>query len=403
MKFKSLDEKREGESACILVSASLASYIESIPEDYDNYEIQRSIVNNTYLDKLVETVLMKGHIPSITLIAPDEFRSGDSRLVNFKILDGLQRTYRLKSIYETKNLFINEIEKINLLSSEFKVKREFRDQLKKIKSNSIILMAIKRFYDKNGKEKLEECFKNNYQWFEIWRGLSPDDEVRKMLILNAGHKQVNIKHQLELLFRSILPKLESVKREQVKIIREKEVPSRNFSKERSQGEYHFSHLISALVSLIEKKPVTTNTDFISKIQDSENQIHKISEFLSYNFLDSFMSGIYELDARAHRTIENTVAQKWFGREVSLVSLFAAIGNNCEHEKDFQTIIKNLLINFDRLNLEEHEKCRNSVDLAKVNLGAVNRSNIFSGVDYFIKNGMSENINWKALYKDDINE
>ncbi|HHQ4526105.1 TPA: hypothetical protein ACSP1O_004060, partial [Aeromonas veronii] len=65
-----------------------------------------------------------------------------------------------------------------------------------------------------------------------------------MLVLNAGHKPVNIKHQLELLFQNLLPIFEGVKSGDVRIVREKNISSAEFSKTREVGIYHFSHLIS---------------------------------------------------------------------------------------------------------------------------------------------------------------
>ena len=136
MKFKILDKKSEKNSTCFLLRSSLENHISHIPNNYDDYEIQRSIVNNSYLDRLVYTVLNKGHIPSITLITDESAESIENGYVrDFKILDGLQRTHRLKVIFETKNLFLEKKAYITNDISDFQIKRMFRNELSEIGSS----------------------------------------------------------------------------------------------------------------------------------------------------------------------------------------------------------------------------------------------------------------------------
>lgn len=397
MKFKILDRKSEKNSTCFLLRSSLENYISHIPKNYDDYEIQRSIVNNSYLDRLVYTVLNKGHIPSITLITDESAESIESGYVrDFKILDGLQRTHRLKVIFETKNLFLEKKERITSDISDFQIKRMFRNELSEIGSSGNIFIAIKDYYEKYGNDELNSCFVDNYQWFEIWSGLSPDDEVRKMLVLNAGHKPVNIKHQLELLFQNLLPIFEGVKSGDVRIVREKNISSAEFSKTREVGIYHFSHLISSLISYIECKPISTNTNFISKIQDDETKLDELSTLFTYSFLELFIQSIYKLDKAADKYF-NDVGVQWIGREVSLVSVFAALGKKSKTEQDLSFLINALCENFQKLNLEDYERCRNNVDLSKVNIGNVNKKNIYDALSDFLENNMDNPIDWDRVF------
>ncbi|WP_415897821.1 hypothetical protein [Neptuniibacter sp. QD57_21] len=397
MEFKILDRKNEGQSSCFLISSSLEDFITNIPSNYDSYEVQRSIVSNSYLDRLVHTVLKKGHIPSITLISEESTESIEGGDIGcFKILDGLQRTHRLKIIFETKKILLENITRISDEMSEFQIKRQFREELSRVGSSGNIFIAIKNFYDEHGETELNKCFSDNSQWFELWNNLSPDDEVKKMLILNAGHKPVNIKHQLELLFQNLLPIFESVKSGSVEIFREKDVSSASFSKNRKPGSYHFSHLISSLISFMEGKPVSTNTNFISKVQDDDNKMKEISGFLSYSFLEVFIESVYKLDFAAKESF-GEVGVQWIGREVSLVSTFSAIGAVSDNESDLINIVDRLVQNFSKLRLEDYERCRNNVDLAKVNIGNVNKKNIHEGFFRFIENDMIESIDWDDIF------
>lgn len=393
MEFKILDKKTEERCNCFLISTSIDEYIKNIPSDYNNYKIQRAIVNNSYLDRLVHTVLKKGHIPSITLITDEPIAAIESgNIGNFKILDGLQRSHRLKIIFDTKNLFLEKLDEIDHEISDFKLKRKFQYDLSIIGSSGYIFMAIKKYYDSFGVEELNKCFTENRQWFELWNNLSPDDEVKKMLILNAGHKPVNIKHQLELLFQNLLPIFEHVKRGNISIIREKESSSATFSKHRTVGSYHFSHLISSLISFVEGKPISTNTDFISKLQDDERKLNDISELFSYSFLESFIDSVYKVDVAAQKVFGD-IGIQWIGREVSLVSLFAALGANTKNTNDLVDIVNQLSDNFDKLQLTEYEHCRNNVDLAKINIGDINKRSIYNGILDLIASDMQDEINW----------
>eukprot|EP01047_Picozoa_sp_COSAG01_P028049 COSAG01_NODE_1872_length_9006_cov_523.219153_2_plen_83_part_00 len=68
MKAKILDHREGNGATCYLCSISLEDYIDGLPPTFQNFEIQRQIVNNVYLDRLIETVLEKRHIPPIVLV-----------------------------------------------------------------------------------------------------------------------------------------------------------------------------------------------------------------------------------------------------------------------------------------------------------------------------------------------
>jgi len=204
-----LATRSENHSNCFLCSITLEDYITNLPKAYGDYEIQREIVSNVYLDRLVNTVLYQRHIPPIVLVVEKkqyEKTASALQIKSFKILDGLQRTHRLKIIWETLRFF----EKAIVSNSDmvdwtaFKLSRQFSEPLAKISSDVDILRAIIRFHKESPQAVLRDCFAKNPQWFEVWTDLTPDQEVQKMLVLNAGHKAVKTRHQLELLFLNLL-------------------------------------------------------------------------------------------------------------------------------------------------------------------------------------------------------
>ncbi|RZK10576.1 MAG: hypothetical protein EOO46_10265 [Flavobacterium sp.] len=273
MRGKILDIFNEESSACYLTSIDLGEYIKALPENYRDYEVQREIVSNAYLDNLIVTILEGRHIPPIVLVVSDNEFELDRQFISikhFKILDGLQRTFRLKIIYDTIQLVEKELENDQEVFSitRITVAKRYKDALDEINSSSSLFFKIVEYLKTNRREAdhtISSLFKRT-QWFEIWANLSPDQEVNKMLVLNAGHKPVKTKHQLELLFRNILPVLQTLQFPDLKVIREKELSSTLYSKERSIGQFHFSHLITSLLSFVEGKPLTTNVNLIQKAQ-----------------------------------------------------------------------------------------------------------------------------------------
>lgn len=406
MKFKILDKRNEEKKNCFLTKASLFDYITNLPENYQDYEIQREIVSNIYLDNLIETILSKNHIPPIVLvIEPGEYEEHEESLnvKNFKILDGLQRTFRLKSIWDTILLFNKELSEndIFLNYSKFKLSRTFSDKLLRINSSSNTLYRVLDFSKSNPALDLTDLYKENYQWFEIWTDLLPNEEVQKMLVLNAGHKPVKTHHQLELLFRNLLPIIKKVKPINFELIREKELSSTTFSKRRELGQFHFSHLISSILSYKEGKTITTNVDLIQKTQSEDFEMDEYNTYFTYEFFEKFILTLIELDTKV-ADIYKDLGLKWMGREVSLVGIFAATGNYC-HERSLTPIIGLKLIHdkiinqVDKLNLDEYEKIRNNVDLSKINIGAVNKKAIFNAITDLLNNRI-EKLNWLSYFK-----
>ncbi len=404
MKAKILEIYKERDSTCFLTSISLEDYVASLPSDYKSYEVQREIVKNTYLDNLVATIIEGNHIPPIVLVIEEnEYSEKDNTLeiYKYKILDGLQRTFRLKIIFDTIKLLTTELKSHDILElSKLQLNKLFKEKLLEIDSNSTILYELKEFARKEGKDGLERLY-DRKQWFEIWQGLSTDQEVTKMLILNAGHKPVKTKHQLELLFRNIIPILQKVDFPNFELIREKELSSIQYSKSRVPGQFHFSHIITSVLSLSEGKPLTTNTNLIQKTQSNYFNDEVFDHFLHIEFLKSFLRTLLEIDEAIYSHY-NEIGIKWMGRETSLVGMFAATGKyiNENHVKPVKALdhLRNTLVhNPGSLSLNDFESKRNSLDLAKVNIGNVNKKAVFDGLSSIL-DGTSDEIDWSLYFK-----
>jgi len=281
MKAPILDSRKDGNGKCYLCKIMLEDYITSLPDTYQDYEIQREIVTNVYLDQLVETVLARRHIPPIVLVVEKgRFRETKATLEidTFKILDGLQRTFRLKAIRSTIDYALQLDKNEDFISwTKYKLSKSFSNELRKINSTTEVLRAILVFKAGNNQAALLETFKNNPQWFEVWTGLSEDEEVKKMLVLNAGHKPVKTRHQLELLFLNLLPLLRVGEGAEFQLVRERDISATQFSKAREIGSFHFAHIVASLLSLHEGKPISPSTSLIQAIQSSDSGIEEYSD------------------------------------------------------------------------------------------------------------------------------
>jgi hypothetical protein len=410
-----LDSKKEGKNECFLASFSLKEYLSNLPSNYADYDVQREVVaSNVYLDKMIQTVLLKKHIPTIVLVLSDYNQSHNTISFNssdYKILDGLQRTHRLKMIFDTYNFFIEELNSNNniLKLKKYQISRTYSRELKNIKSNYKILFEIIEFYKKNDQQTLNNVFTDNKIWFELWSGLNSSQQVEKMLLLNAGHKPVKLKHQLELLFINDLLKefKNKDKFQDFQLIREKEKNSTSFSKSRSYGEFHFSQIISSLIAFDKGKIIVTNTNLITKIQESDFAIQDLNGEISYNYINNFVEFILDFD----KILKNNYSEyiKWFGRETSLVGLFASLGNyRIEHEvydpkEIFDKLINHLNTHPSILNLGAYDEARKVLDLSKINFGTVNRKVVYSAfrslLDSIDNPGMfpGEEINWRSHF------
>lgn len=414
MKIKIFSSKKEDNNRiCYLCESTLKDYIQSIPLDYKEFDIQRGIVSNIYLDNLPNTILSGQHMPPITLSteAVIDFKtqySGDYTIEDFKVLDGLQRTHRLKILWDTIE-FLENVLKIQDVSNLdiYQITRQFSDELENIGSDSKVfyqlLIQLKDNFN-NNIDQMKSKFES-IQWFEIWTNLEPDDEIQKILILNAGHKQMTTQHQIELLFLNQLKILENIILEEgyeFKLIRERDMSSTIYGKKRENGMYYFPHFISATLSFVESKPVTSNINLVKKIQYDESTFDKLNEIINYEFIKDLTTFLVKFDDYLTKYGDEGI--KWIAKDTVMTGIFGAIGNSvCEFEKSpkeiFNMIISSLNQNStELLNIKSFNKFRNSINIGNVNIGNFTKNAVYFGFKDLIDNGFSEEIDWKLYFE-----
>lgn len=404
------EEVNKGElNTCYICEGTLEEYVKSIPDRYKEYDIQRGIIkNNVYLDKLTKTILENKFIPSIVLVAnsDDAITIEDNKITiknqSYKILDGLQRSYRIKQIYQAYILYINFVDNnkkdyIETLT-KYKISREFKEKLDSYKTDISYLWSIIEFYKNN--EIKRTIFNDFIQWFEVWVGLDKNEQINKMLVLNAGHKSMDLKHQLELLFLNVVP--ENYLEE---FIRSKDISSATFYKKKKKGDLHLTHFISALIAFDKSVPILVNQQYLQEIHENPDiELEEVKKYFMENNLELFIDFLKSID----ELIENNYGKtglEWIGRESVLIGLFAAFGKYFElnYNNDIQELeqclnsIAGLLTSHvGSLNIEAFNHAKTSVNIAKVNIGDLFK---YSTYYYFCQMLIHENTNleWKMIF------
>jgi hypothetical protein len=396
MDIEILDKRDEYSSACYLCKINLFEYLESLPPDYKDWDVQRGIVSNRYLDSLIDTVIERKHIPPLVLVA-EHVNEQSNTVDDFRILDGLQRTYRLKTIKDSFDYITEQTREnpdfINI--TPIKLSRNHSKLINEKGGATNIVQKLIGIVKQGEIDFLNDCLLNNSQWMEVWVNLTPAEQVEKMLLLNAGHKAVNIKHQVELLFRTLFPLIQEATKRKIELVREKNISSISYSKNRQVGQFHFSHLVSSLVSLESGKPVTTNADFVQKVQKEQ-----LSVDFSYETIESACKLLIDLDENLE-VIYGPQAVRWLGREVVLTGIMGAIGdyakeNNIELSRAVEVAGKKISSKYDALNIGLFEDARNRLDLSKVNIGNINKKAVYEGVKALISNE-TQSINWEEYF------
>ena len=205
-----------------LATCNLFEYLQSIKSDAFDYDIQRRIVKNSFLDKLWESVISEEPFPAITITVQDAHeKDGILTIDDYDILDGLQRTFRLWSIVYLHGIVeqnnVRDVKDIINIMKEDKIGNRI------LESGIMNRTIIRKLLDQESEVELHKII-DAYKRFDIvlyvWTGLNDDEIIKKMLILNAGQRSVSSTHQFELMFLHYFNQL-TIPRG-VRIIREKD-------------------------------------------------------------------------------------------------------------------------------------------------------------------------------------
>lgn len=366
MDIKILDNK----PGWILGKVSLLEYIKSLTEENFRYEIQRGIVSNPFLDTILDAVVENKPLAPVSLVSKD-FEDGDKTLCinQFNILDGLQRTFRFWIYYQLAKLAKEKNSNdYRLVTQEFKTicddyslavsPRQVRGLFKP--DNAINVW------------NLNELYSNFDLYLYIWTDLSVDQEIKQMLILNAGQKQMSLNHQFELIYMRLFEE-NTFDEGKIKILRSKDGKITN----RNIGEYSMSTVIIGVQSLVNMKPMRLSRDMLYK-DDFQNDmlLSSMDGVFTIGFVRKFLDMFYILDKKISINQEYS---NWFAKDTTISGMMAGIGQHIQAlNHDSSYVLANLSQSVESIEgaeafrLDEYNKVYSELSGAKVNIGKVLR-------------------------------
>lgn len=395
------DKELQNGKKWYLAVCNLMEYLESLKDEFFNYDIQRRIVKNSYLDKLWTTIYSGDPLPSITLTANVKGDVDNSSVEDFEILDGLQRSFRLWAIKYLDDLI--KCKDTHDVSFLIEAMRE-DDNGKRLLDSKVINRSILRKLlndDKINIENIMKCYAQQDIVLNIWSGLNDEEIINKMLTLNAGQRSVSSTHQFELMFLHYFKKLDVPKG--VQIIRERDNEYFSAKKnERKCGQFFMSSIIIAIQSLIERKPVRIQTVNALRINDSVVEESSASFFTKDN-LEAFIKLLLELD----KNFSNDQIDSWIMKDTTLSGLFAAIG--AVYNQDLTYNVPSMLdfihnkitvLNNENINYNEFNDAYNNLSSVTVNIGNAVRKAVYI---YFKNLFLNKPMSWQEAFNRNENE
>lgn len=371
-----------------LISCTLNEYLDNLPSEAFDFDIQRRIVKNTYLDKLYQTIINGDPMPMISLSC----RATDDKfsLDECDILDGLQRTFRLcaikrilevsKALKSTDASYVYEFLKRNVNQSDHRY----------IESGVIKKSVIRKLLDSDLASRLETAFAKYELFLSVWFGLTDEEVVSKMLTLNAGQIRINSTHQYELMFLHFFKSLQLP--EKMTLVRDREPEFFATKKgKRQKGFFLLSSIVVALQSYVQKKPLRIQPVNNLRIEDSVID-ETTAEYFTAPILESFLRIFPKLE----KISSNAELTSWLLKDTTLSGLFAALGEYLNSTKDFDSIIDTIkLLNESTLNYEYFEKAYSNLSSVKINVGNIVRKAIYH---YFINLFKNTPISWEKAFE-----
>ena len=326
MEFYLFDKKSLKTGNWYLCKCNLYEYLTNLKTDFFGFQVQRRIVKNIYLDGLYNTIIFGDPFPAFTITADLVSINGTSLKIDMSrmnILDGLQRSFRLWAILEFHKIAEeNGITTPRDFIKLMKEQGEFGEMV--LGLDFVSSSFLKKVLDEENYNSIIDAYKKFEIQIVIWEGLSENDIMKKMLLLNAGQRPVSSTHQYELLF---LHKINEVntKLDGIALYRERDEKYFKIKKgERSVGEYQMSSIIIALQSLIEKKPLRiAPANMIEWDSDSFFETEYVAKYFNTDFLCCFINLIRKMDEVLSEKDPNYL--KWFGKDTTLSGIFAGLG------------------------------------------------------------------------------
>lgn len=332
-------------------------YFDLIGDNYNKFQLQRKKETHRGYKRLKEDLEEGALLPGITLaIEPSkakEFiplidkkekdkisKKMESIKDSIYILDGLQRTHKIKELIESKITF---------------------------KAQQKLLL-------------------------EIWVEPEITHLVYRLIVLNSGQKPMSMRHQIELLFTTMRTTL-------IREIPTLEILVENKEDKRTKAsQFPFERLVTAYYSFLTKSPEVDKSTIVSQKIVEEKIMDETEEYLSdsFNSFKEYLKQYCKLDEELFRICNNTDLKSfrnWFADANVINSFFSSVGKL--HESKAKRIDKAIITLIEKLKsaskgediikLGEYKKIREEVaDPKKYNVGFATRLLLSKSFDEYFR-------------------
>jgi hypothetical protein len=385
----------------VLCSGKLSQYLSELNTEFFNFDIQRKIVDNHFLNSLYTSVENGMPFPAITLTSIVDFKEGtdDIDLNSCQIIDGLQRTFRLWSLWYTYELSLQH----NVSSNTDVWSILSEDCIGKyiIETKVLNRTSLKELFtgEKIEDSKIYHIIKSFDSYdviFNVWYNLSDEDVVKLMLILNAGQKSVSSIHQYELIYLRYFEHNKLNLPPKVKILRQREQSYAIIrTAEREIGTFALSSVMVAFQSYYKGKPLRVKQ--VNKIDFNDDVISSyFTNGMGSDALSNFIKCLYSLDSKI--ACINSYSKTWIAKDTTLSGIFAAIGQLTDANIDYDdfTFAEKYIesIQVEDLALDNFRSAYDSLSSVRVNVGSVVRNAIYKA---FLTYVPGKQISWSNLF------
>lgn len=402
MKIKIIDCNEKAK--WYLGKISLWDYLEALDLKSFEYDIQRGIVHNQYLDTILKSIAENNVLQPFSIVTRQaKIENNVAYFLSFDILDGLQRTFRLW-MYKYLSTYSIDHGIVEAKAALLEIRK-----IMEIDSQVISIPQIKALFSKKSKVNiwnLRECFSEYYIYVYLWKGLSEDEIIKKMLILNAGQKRVSLSHQYELMYLRFFKSLEHDLDNNIHFVRFKSKDFKKVSRgERTPGIYLQPTAIIALQSFISGKPVRLESNMVNF--DDDEYIRE--DNLEYYFSKPYVKDFYELLVKLDQSIcgDDDATNKWFVKDTTMSGILGGIGSLIKelHPTDdlfyqnsineFGKIINSVIRMNNPFDISDFYVNYAKLSSVRVNIGIIVRKIIF---DYTISLIKGEAKGWSAFFE-----
>ncbi len=233
---------------------------------------------------------------------------------------------------------------------------------------------------------------------EFWLEEDSQNLIYRIIVLNAGQKPMSMRHQLEILFATFKNQLES------EILDLELLVERESTRRKRAGKYAFDKVVVAYHAFLIKGTEVAKENVVAQSIVEENILSGSEEELNslYGEFTTHLARYVKLDRQVCRVYDGTLDGEvptglaWFGGDNVMLAFFAAIADfssSSERVKRTASSIRRLTKQLssaspgdDPLGLANYQRVVAGFNPKKINVGFATRKLLFRAFKEFFREG-----------------